>query len=255
MTTVGIIAPRAIAQIAGEHGVDYVEPTIVGNVVLMGDDGMLRLNPEFEGERYPSFAILLPHHIRVSDPTFDFERVSDYFTQVFAVLAGVAEQGAKIVFGSGRARRIPDGADRDAAEQRFAESLVAARDAAAAHGLRVMLEPLHQGESNLIHTLGEAASFLDAHGIEGVPLVADLFHIEVEGEPLSAVTEHIDRIGHAHIADAGRLWLGSGDGSWREFVATLRAAGFEGPVSLECNWGEDVSAEVAASIAALRALD
>ncbi|MDQ0644205.1 sugar phosphate isomerase/epimerase family protein [Microbacterium murale] len=254
MTTVGIIAPRAVAQIAQGHGVDYVEPTIVGNVVLIGEDGVLRLNPEFEGERYPSFAILLPGDVRVSDPTFDFERVRDYFTQVFAVLAGVAEPGAKIVFGSGGARRIPEGVDRDAAERRFAESLVEARDAAAVHGFRVMLEPLHQGETNLIHTLGEAAAFLDAHGIEEVPLVADLFHIEVEGESLSTVTEHIDRIGHAHIADAGRLWLGSGDGSWREFVATLRAAGFTGPVSLECNWGDDVQAEVAASIAALREL-
>lgn len=254
MTTVGIIAPRAVAQIAEAHGVDYVEPTIVGNVVLIAGDGVLRLNPEFEGERYPSFAILLPGDIKVSDPTFDFERVRDYFAHVFAVLAEVAEPGAKIVFGSGGARRIPDGVDRGAAEQRFAESVVEARDAAAAHGLRVMLEPLNKGETNLIHTLGEAAAFLDAHGIEGVPLIADLFHIEVEGEPLSTVTEHIDRIGHAHIADAGRLWLGAADGSWREFVATLRAAGFTGSVSLECNWGEDVQAEIAASIAALRAL-
>jgi len=117
-----------------------------------------------------------------------------------------------------------------------------------------MLEPLHQGETNLIHTLGEAANFLDAHGIEGVPLVADLFHIEQEGEPLSTVTDHIDRIGHAHIADAGRLWLGAGDGQWREFIATLRDAGFDGPVSLECNWGDDLETEIAASIAALRAL-
>lgn len=254
MTTVGIVAPRPLAQIAEGCGADYVEPTIVGNVVLIGDDGVVRLNPDFEGERYPSFAILVPGEVRVSDPAFDFERVRDYFAQVFAVLASVAEPGAKIVFGSGGARRIPDGVDRDAAQRRFAESLVEARDAAAAHGLRVMLEPLNRGETNLIHTLGEAAAFLDAHAIEGVLLVADLFHIEVEGESLSTVSEHIDRIGHAHIADAGRLWLGSGDGSWREFVATLRAGGFAGPVSLECNWGENVSAEVAASIAALRAL-
>ncbi|MGW8482081.1 sugar phosphate isomerase/epimerase family protein [Microbacterium sp. NPDC055903] len=254
MTTVGLIGPRANGLIAKEHGVDYVEPAIVGNVVLIGEDGSLSLNPDFAGERYPSFAILLPGDVRVADPSFDFAVVEDYFRRVFAVLAEVAEPGAKIVFGSGGARRIPEGVDRDAAEKRFAASLVAARDAAAAHGLRVMLEPLHQGETNLIHTLGEAVAFLDAHGIEGVPVVADLFHIEREGEPLSTVTEHIDRIGHAHIADAGRLWLGSGDGQWREFVATLRAGGFDGPVSLECNWGDDAETEIAASIAALRAL-
>ncbi len=254
MTTVGLIGPRVNGLIAKAQGVDYVEPAIVGNVVLIGEDGSLSLNPEFAGERYPSFAILLPGDIRVADPGFDFAVVEDYFRRVFAVLAEVAEPGAKIVFGSGGARRIPEGVDRDAAQKRFAASVIAARDAAAAHGLRVMLEPLHQGETNLIHTLGEAVAFLDAHGIEGVPVVADLFHIEQEGEPLSTVTEHIDRIGHAHIADAGRLWLGSGDGQWREFVATLRAGGFDGPVSLECNWGDDPETEIAASIAALRAL-
>ncbi|GAB3601600.1 sugar phosphate isomerase/epimerase family protein [Microbacterium tumbae] len=254
MTTVGLIGSRANGLIAKELGVDYVEPAIVGNVVLIGEDGSLSLNPEFAGERYPSFAILLPGSIRVSDPSFDFGAVEDYFRSVFALLAEVAEPGAKIVFGSGGARRIPEGVERAAAEARFAESVVAARDAAAAHGLRVILEPLNKGETNLIHTLGEAVAFLDDHGIEGVPVVADLYHIEQEGEPLSSVTEHIDRIGHAHIADAGRLWLGAGGGQWREFVATLRAGGFDGPVSLECNWGEDLETEIAASIAALRAL-
>ncbi|UYO96562.1 sugar phosphate isomerase/epimerase [Microbacterium sp. M28] len=254
MTTVGLIGPRANGLIAQRLGADYVEPTIVGNVILFADDGTPSLNPEFAGERHPSFAILLPGDVRVADPAFDLEKVRSYFASIFPVLAQVAEPGAKIVFGSGAARRIPEGADRSAAEVRFAESLAIARDAAAAHGLRVMLEPLHQGETNLIHTIGEAVDFLDAHGIDGVPVVADLFHIEQEGEPLSTVSDHIDRIGHAHIADAGRRWLGAGDGQWREFVATLRDAGFDGPVSLECNWGDDLETEIAASIAALRAL-
>ncbi|WP_243232856.1 sugar phosphate isomerase/epimerase [Microbacterium sp. CIAB417] len=254
MTTVGLIGPRANGLVAQRAGADYVEPTIVGNVILFDEDGTPSLNPEFAGERYPSFAILLPGDVRVADPEFDLDRVRSYFAGVFPVLAQVAEPGAKIVFGSGAARRIPEGADRAAAEARFAESLVIARDAAAQHDLRVMLEPLHQGETNLIHTIGEAVAFLDAHGIDGVPVVADLFHIEQEGEPLDTVTAHIDRIGHAHIADAGRLWLGSGDGQWREFVATLRDAGFDGPVSLECNWGDDLETEITASVAALRAL-
>lgn len=254
MTTVGLIGPRANGLIAQRLGADYVEPTIVGNVILFAEDATPSLNPEFAGERYPSFAILLPGDVRVADPSFDLERVRSYFTTLFPVLAQVAEPGAKIVFGSGAARRIPDGVDRSAAEARFAESLVIARDAANEHDLRVMLEPLHKGETNLIHTLGEAVEFLDAHGVDGVQVVADLFHIEQEGEPLSTVSDHIERIGHAHIADAGRFWLGAGDGQWREFVATLRDAGFDGPVSLECNWGDDLETEIAASIAALRAL-
>lgn len=256
MSAIGIIGSRELGEIGLGQGADYVEPAIVGNVVLMDGDGRPRLNPAFEGgARYPSFAILLPGELRVADPAVEFARVEDYFGRVFSLLAEIARPGAKVVFGSGAARHIPAEVARDEAEARFASSLVAARDAAASHGLVVLLEPLHQGETNLINSIAEAVRFLDRYGIEHVPLVADVFHLEVEREPLEHLARYIDRIGHAHIADAGRGWLGSGAGIWPRFVATLRASGYSGPISLECNWGRDVATEVAASVAALRTVD
>ena len=253
MNTFGVIAPSARTETALAAGVDYVEPAIVGNVAVADGDGW-RLAREYEGRRHPSFAILFPGDVRVADPGFPREQVTTYVDAVLPLVASVAEPGAKIVFGSGRARTIPDGVERPAGEARFAEVLRETRDRAAGLDLQIMLEPLHQGETNLVNSIREAAAFLDEHGVDGVPIVADLYHIELEHEPFTALHQYADRIGHAHIADAGRRYLGSGDWPWPEFVRELRAVGYDGSISLECTWGDDFGAEVRTSLEALRAL-
>jgi D-psicose/D-tagatose/L-ribulose 3-epimerase len=253
MSVFGVIAPSARTETAVAAGADYVEPTIAGNVAVPDGDGW-RLAPAYEGRRHPSFAILFPGDLLVSDPGFPAQRVTAYVDAVLPLVASVAEPGAKIVFGSGQARTVPDGVERAAAEARFADVLRKTRDRATGLGLRIMLEPLHRGETNLVNSIGEAVTFLDEHGVDGVPVVADLFHIQLEHEPFAALHEHADRIGHAHIADTGRRYLGSGDWPWPEFVRELRAVGYDGAISLECIWGDDFGTEVRSSLEALRGL-
>ncbi|MCU1527160.1 MAG: hypothetical protein JWP75_923 [Frondihabitans sp.] len=255
MTLFGVIAPHDQTTAALDAGADYIEPTIVGNVVTQSASGEWSLNPAYSGGRYPSFAILVSGDVRVADPAVPFHVVTDYFASVLPLVASIAEPGAKVVFGSGSARTIPATADRAAAEARFAESLRAARDIALAADLRIILEPLHVGETNLIYTIEEAAEFLDAHEIDGVTIVADLFHIQLEHEPLSVAHRLGHRIGHVHIADTARRYIGSGDWPWREFLTTLLDDGYDGSVSLECSWGDDFSGEVAASLRELREFD
>ncbi|NNC13615.1 TIM barrel protein [Planctomonas sp. JC2975] len=253
----GVITDAARLDAAFAAGVDYVEPFIVDNVVVP-DATRWRLADAYRGRRHPSFAVLVPGSLQLigtegsADGRADAARA--YFEAVFPILGEVAEPGAKVVFGSGRSRTVPDGVGREAARDQLATIVRIARDAAAASGLRIMLEPLHTGETNLINSIGEAAEFLDAYGIDDVPIVADLFHIMLHGEPLGAILQHASRIGHAHIADSGRRYLGTGDWPWRDFLAMLQQAGYDGSVSLECNWGEDFEAEVRGSVELLRAV-
>ncbi|WP_150308357.1 sugar phosphate isomerase/epimerase family protein [Planctomonas psychrotolerans] len=251
---IGVIVPsdRADATVAG--GADYVEPTIVGNLVVETAPGKWARNPEYVGPAAcPSFAILFPGDMRLSDPDFPAERVTAYLAAAMGIIASAASSGAKIVFGSGKARSIPDGVDREAGEKRFAEVVREARDVAAANDLAVILEPLNTGETNLLNSIVEAADFLDRHGIEGVPIVADLYHIMLEEEPLDVLLEHGPRIGHAHIADTGRVPPGQGDWPLPEFLDTLDRAGYRGTVSIECTWA-DFESELPAALAHLRAL-
>ncbi|MGN6200108.1 sugar phosphate isomerase/epimerase family protein [Humibacter sp.] len=248
----GVITDAARTDAAFAAGVDYVEPTIVDNVVVPHGEGW-RLSDAYRGKRHPSFAVLAPGSVPLIGMESRLDEARRYFDEVFPLLGEVAEPGAKVVFGSGRSRTAPDGLAKEAALAQLADVVRAARDAAAAAGLRVMLEPLNTGETNLINSIGEASDFLDSFEIDGVPIVADLYHIVLAGEPLESIVDHAAKIGHTHIADGGRRYLGTGGWPWREFLATLQLAGYDGSVSLECNWGDDFESEVRASVELLRA--
>jgi D-psicose/D-tagatose/L-ribulose 3-epimerase len=86
-----------------------------------------------------------------------------------------------------------------------------------------------------------------------VPVVADLYHIMLEEEPLTALTEFGPRIGHAHIADSGRRAPGLGDWPLQEFLHGLRSGGYRGAVSLECVW-QDFAAELPRALEHVRTL-
>jgi sugar phosphate isomerase/epimerase len=248
----GVITDAGGTEAAWSAGVDYVEPTIVDNVVVPDGEGW-RLSDAYRGRRHPSFAVLVPGTLPLIGAQSRLDAARDYFDTVFPLIAEVAEPDAKIVFGSGRSRTAPDGMSRESALEQFAAVVRAARDSAAAADLRIMLEPLNTSETNLINSIAEAVGFLDGHGIDGVPVVADLYHIVLHGEPLESILQNAARIGHAHIADSGRRHPGTGDWPWREFLATLQEAGYTDSVSLECHWGSDFESEVRSSLELLRA--
>lgn len=247
-----MIAPASDAAVIRAAGADYVEPTIVGNVLVEDADGGWVADPAYAQPAAPSFAILVPGTVRLSDPAFDADEVCDYLERALAAVAAVAQPGAKVVLGSGAARTIPDGVDPDAGRARFAEVLVEARDTARRHDLQIILEPLHAGETNLLNSIADAVAFLDEHAIDGVPIVADIFHIMTAGEPLSVVAEHAHRIGHVHLADTGRRAPGTGDWPIAELIAMVTDAGYDGDLTIECHW-DDLATELPAALAYVRA--
>jgi D-psicose/D-tagatose/L-ribulose 3-epimerase len=253
MRRVGVIVSPDRVERAAALGPDHLEPAIAGSLVHRDDAGRWHLDPAFAGRRFPSFALLFPGELALSDPRVPLDPVWDYLDQVLPLVASVAEPGARIVFGSGTARRIPGDVSAGDGATRFAETLRGVRDRAAALDLTIALEPLNPGETNLLATVAEAVAFLDRHDIAGVTVVADLFHITASGEPLSDVGTHIDRIGHVHLADTDRRFLGSGTAAWGELLDVLDDAGYAGRMSLECSWGDDYEAEVRRSLELVRA--
>lgn len=130
-----------------------------------------------------------------------------------------------------------------------------ARDLAAEHGLEVLLEPLHRGETDLVTTIAEAVAFLEVHDLADVRVVADLFHVMLEEEPFAVVREHAGRVGYAHVADTDRRPPGQGDWPLAGFLAALRDGGYGGHVSIECFIWQDIPAEGRDALAVLRAAD
>jgi sugar phosphate isomerase/epimerase len=255
----GIIAPHARAAEVRAAGADFLEQTVVGSQLVEEADGRWHpaagLPPVGDIGPAPSFAILCPPTVQVADPSVPLAETAQHLRAAMAAIAPWALPGATVVLGSGASRRIPAGTSRADGERRFADSVRLARDLAAEQGLEVLLEPLHRGETDLVNTLEQAAALLDAHDLAEVRLVADLFHVMIEGEDFESVHRLAPRVGHVHVADTDRRPPGQGDWPLDGFLTALRDGGCTGHVSIECFTWEDLPREGRAALEAVRAAD
>ena len=138
--------------------------------------------------------------------TSDTPVLSDSFFEVAEAYAKkafsrAAAMGGKIcVIGSGKARTIPEGTSREAAEARFVDILRIFGREADKYGIKVVVEPLNRGETNFITTVGEAAKIVKRCALENVGTMIDFHHFSVENESGENLSEIKDLIFHAHIA-------------------------------------------------------
>ncbi len=99
-------------------------------------------------------------------------------------------------------------------------------------GATVVLEPLSGAGRYPLRSAADALAVIDR--VPGVALLADLYHLAVNGEDLDALPALVDRIGHVQIADApGRHEPGTGSLDLPRHLAALTDAGYDGHVGLE----------------------
>jgi catechol 2,3-dioxygenase-like lactoylglutathione lyase family enzyme len=100
--------------------------------------------------------------------------------------------------------------------------------------VNVVIEPVNRYEIDFLNSVEETASFLDRHGLRGIGLMPDLFHMNIEdADPAAALRRHARRVEYVHFADSNRNAPGSGH---MDFVSPLRAlgdSGFKGWIALE----------------------
>ncbi|WP_232663413.1 hydroxypyruvate isomerase family protein [Pseudonocardia sp. TRM90224] len=99
----------------------------------------------------------------------------------------------------------------------------------------VVLEPLSGVERYPLKTAADALAVADRVGVQNVALLADLYHLAVNGDDVAAViADHCARIGHVQIADVpGRHEPGTGQLPIATHLAALERGGYAGPVGLE----------------------
>ena len=137
-------------------------------------------------------------------------------------------------------------------------------------GVVVAVEAINRYETHLVNRVEQALELADATGVDGVGVIADLFHMQLEEEDPAAALEGA---GHAlralHVAGSTRRGLEHGTLDPAPAIAAARRGGFAGPLVLECTAaGPDpftadkdaaamasLDAEVVESIRILRRLD
>jgi sugar phosphate isomerase/epimerase len=177
--------------------------------------------------------MMLPGDLKVVGPEVDTARLKAHLSGVFPRLAILG--GAVVVFGSGGARKVPEGFDPKKARAQYLQAVVIASEEAVKHGLVIAVEPLNTGETNLINSVAEGLAIVREAARPGARLLADFFHMRKEKEPYGAIVEAGALMAHAHIARLeGRLIpQDAAEDEYGKFFAALKAAGYQGRVSVE----------------------
>ena len=69
---------------------------------------------------------------------------------------------------------------------------------------RIALEPYNRDDANLLNTVSEATEFIKDVDRSHAKLMADFFHMKLNGESFDALKEAGPHLIHAHIAEPGR---------------------------------------------------
>ena len=163
---------------------------------------------------------------------------SELLSYVEELFARMEKVGAEIiVFGSGKARNIPENLNPAEAREKLDIFLTRVNAPAAAHHITVVIEPLRSKETNFIHTVSEGAEIATGLNLSNIKLLADSYHMYYEEEPLDSLRKNQEFLRHIHIAEPPmRVCPGKCGGDYlNKFAEMLRSTSYCGRVSAECS--------------------
>jgi len=128
-------------------------------------------------------------------------------------------------------------ADKERARAVFAANLRVAAAKAAAHNLRVLLEPLNPNDNPgyFYSTLPEAISLLDELALGNIQLQFDVYHVaRAEGDVLAKLDRYRAHIGNVQIAGVpARAEPDAGEIAYPVIFEALDKLGYEGWIGCE----------------------
>lgn len=223
-------------------GCDYCEPAMASSIMTVGDGAFeAGLGSWTAGPLSPRSAnMLLPGDMKVVGEHVDDAAVAAYLAEVCRRAELLRME--VLVFGSGAARRAPDGFPGDEARRQFGEALRRAAGQAGP-GTVIAAEHLRRAETNVLNSLAEAAALVREVGAPGLGLVVDGYHLSEENEDVGVVRDVAPMIRHVHVCGPGRRPPAPGDeGYLAPLLEVLADIGYAGRCSIECRW-DDLASE------------
>lgn len=154
------------------------------------------------------------------------------------VTVGIGEQLGCTAFNALYGNRVEGVAAQDQ-DDLAVENLALAGRAASRIGGTVLVEPVSGADRYPLRTAADALAVVDrvrdGTGVENLGLLADLYHLAVNGDDVDrVVAEHAARVAHVQVADApGRHEPGTGELPLDRWLTALEAGGYAGWVGLE----------------------
>lgn len=251
----GICGGLEMAPVALACGYDYLECTV--EAALKPSEPEAAFEDMLRAIRkcplsIPALNCLVPARLRLTGPQVDAPAVRAY---VQTVCRRARRAGVRIlVFGSGGARRVPDGWDRLEAWSQLVTFGRLLADEAAAQELTVVMEPLNRRETNLVNTVAEGAALVRAVNHPALRLLVDGYHWLLDGDSAEDVVANGGLLAHAHVATVpNRLPPGAEACPLPHFFETLARAGYRGRLTYEGDLS-DPERRLPAALALMRRL-
>lgn len=250
--TVGYCTSLKNLEAAKAAGFDYVELSATEIATLSEDEfAAAAVRIKAIGIPTPAANLFLPATLKVTGPDVD---PGEQMSYVHKALSRLATLGTEIVvFGSGPARRVPDGFPKAEAFAQLVDFSRRAAREARANGITIAIEPLRQQETNIINTAAEGLDLVTAVGDPNFQLMIDFYHLASEHEDPAIILKAKDHTRHLHVANPqGRVFPQSWDEfPYAPFFANLRTVGYASRISIEAST-TDLAGQAPRAIALLR---
>ncbi len=224
-------------------GFDYAEVG-VGMIMKLSEDDFLRLCEDDIPLRAAN-SFIPPELKIVSDGSTD--EGSPLYAYVDKAFYRMSRLGiGTVVFGSGGARRIPDGMDKEEGLSYIKKFLTMCGRLGEKHGVTLAIEPLRALECNAINYTTDGGRLVNEVSHPRVQYLADAFHMCQGDEPHNRLESATVLPVHIHVSEApDRTYPGSHGGEYlTRFAESLQNTAYGGMISVECGFS-DFEREVA----------
>lgn len=231
-----------------EVGYDYIELGVRNALMPEADESEFKKIKEriakapIKPEAYAGF---IPRDLRVVGDSVDFQRLSRYVENACRRAKQIG--GEVIVYGSSGSRNVEQGYSEERALTQIAEFLDMSADHAEAHGMIIAIEPICMKEGNIIRTVADGLAMAKRVNRNGIKVLADLYHLWQEDEPVQNIVDAASYLAHVHIAEpVKRSYPGNDDFDFTTFFTALKNADYNGRMSCECKFDDfDSDIEIA----------
>lgn len=231
----GVCAKIADYPMLSAAGYGFVEEGVSRFLVPDKPDSVFQKILEEQqrtGAKVVSCTSFIPGSMKIVGDTTMHREILDWADIALrrAQMAGMSY----MVFGSGGARRVPEGFPKEKATRQFIDLCKAMGPIAQKYNIVIVVEPLNTGETNLINTVAEGAQIVEAVNHPNIQLLCDIYHMMRENEPAGDIVKYAAYIRHCHIAEKeGRTAPGEKQDDFTPYFAALKQIGYKGGLSIE----------------------
>lgn len=253
LTEIGVCTSVSNADMLATHGYTYIEES-VGRFLMptKSEEEFNEMLMQAQNAAIPVKACnsFIPGNLKSVGPVAVHPEILEFMEIAFqrAQKAGVEY----IVFGSGGSRAVPEGFSKEEALRQFTDLCSKMAPVAARYDVVVVLEPLNKKECNLINSVLEGGVIVEEVNHPNFRLLADIYHMMMDGEGPESIEKYGHLIHHTHIAEKeGRAAPGTHNEDFTAYFKALKDVGFEGKMSIECRW-EDLETQAPTAITAMK---